>query len=407
MVMAHSRPAALDAAVVPLPPPAAERVRPDVSLIALLSLGHFVIDLMQGAMPAFLPFLKRAHDLSYATAGTIVLAGTLASSIIQPLFGYLADQTARRWMLPLSVLFAGTGLALLGIAPSYPVLLALVLGMGLGAAAFHPEAYRTATSVAGDRKATALSWFALGGNVGIAVGPPLITALVTTLGLGGSVLMLVPALVVAAFFVAVLPRFTVATRTASTVTATSGVNRPGAMALLVLVVMLRSWTSLGFTTFVPFYYLDVLRQDPSVVGMLLFVYLGAGALGTLATGPLADRWGARPFMVWIFVAVSPLAILFLNVTGPLAFVAIGLMGVTLVSTFTVSVVLGQQYLPRNPGMASGLIVGFATGTAGLGVTLLGRIADTHGLMTALWVSALMPIAGFVAAIFLPPPPPRS
>ncbi|MBI2207796.1 MAG: MFS transporter [Candidatus Rokubacteria bacterium] len=390
-------------AAVPVATPIAERVRPHVTLIALLSLGHFVIDLMQGALPALLPFVKREHDLSYAATGTIVLAATLSSSIIQPLFGYLADQTARRWMLPASVLLAGTGLALLGIAPSYPLLLACVIGMGLGAAAFHPEAYRTATGVAGSRKATALSWFALGGNVGIAVGPPAITLFVITLGLGGSLLMLIPALVVAAVFVAVLPRFTLAARGSTTAASAAGVNRPGAMALLVVVVMLRSWTSLGFTTFVPFYYLDVLKADPSVVGMLLFVFLGAGALGTIATGPLADRWGARPFMQWVFVAVTPLAVLFLHVTGPLAFVVLGLMGVTLVSTFTVSVVLGQQYLPRNPGMASGLIVGFATGTAGVGVTVLGSIADTHGLLAALWISALMPIAGFITAAFLPRP----
>jgi MFS transporter, FSR family, fosmidomycin resistance protein len=95
------------------------------------------------------------------------------------------------------------------------------------------------------------------------------------------------------------------------------------------------------------------------------------------------------------------------IRGPLAFVVLGLMGAVLVSTFTVSVVLGQQYLPRNAGMASGLIVGFAIGAGGLGVTLLGWIADHHGLMTALWISALMPLAGSLAASFLPPPPARA
>jgi FSR family fosmidomycin resistance protein-like MFS transporter len=87
----------------------------------------------------------------------------------------------------------------------------------------------------------------------------------------------------------------------------------------------------------------------------------------------------------------------------LAFVALGLMGAVMVSTFTASVVLAQQYLPKNAGMATGLIVGFASGTAGLGVTLLGWLADRHGLMLALWISALMPLAGFVAAWFLPTP----
>jgi FSR family fosmidomycin resistance protein-like MFS transporter len=136
-----------------------------------------------------------------------VLAGNLTSSIIQPLFGYLSDQMARRWILPLSVFVAGAGVALLGLAPGYWGLLALVVVMGLGVAAWHPEGYKTATVVGGDRKATALSWFSLGGNVGIAVGPPLMTALVIGLGARGTLGMLVPAALVGGLLLAALPLF--------------------------------------------------------------------------------------------------------------------------------------------------------------------------------------------------------
>ena len=403
--MADSSPAAYDeAAASPFAALPVERVKPDARLIALLSLGHLVVDLNQGSLPAVLPFLKAAHQLSYAAAATIILAANLASSLIQPLFGYLADQTARRWMLPVSVLLSGVGLALTGLAPGYGALLVLVVAMGLGVAAYHPEGYRTATGVAGDRKATALSWFSLGGNVGLALGPPVIAGLVTTLGVTGSLGMLVPAAVVSLLLLAVLPSFAPAppprvTRAA----AAHGVNMPGAMTLLVLVVTIRSWTSLGFTTFVPFYYIDVLHADPRLVGPLLFVFLGAGALGTVAAGPLADRWGPRPFMQWVFVAAIPFGLLFLQTGGLLAFVMLGLFGAVLTSSFTVSVVLAQAYLPRNPGMASGLIVGFAIGTGGLGVTALGWVADHHGLPMALWTSALLPIAGFAATRFLPAP----
>ena len=130
LVMADSRPAAYgDAAAPALVPSTFEQARPHVQLIGLLSLGHLVIDLMQGALPALLPFLKSAHGLSYAATGMIVLASTVTSSIIQPLFGYLADQTARRWMLPISVMLTGGGFALLGIAPGYPAILdSLVAG---------------------------------------------------------------------------------------------------------------------------------------------------------------------------------------------------------------------------------------------------------------------------------------
>ena len=381
-----------------------DRVKPNARLIALLALGHGVIDLNQGALPAVLPFLKASHNLSYAAAATIVLAANVTSSLIQPLFGYLADQTARRWMLPVAVLLTGAGFGLTGLAPGYGALLLLVIAMGLGVAAYHPEGYKTATGVAGDRKATALSWFSLGGNVGVALGPPAITALVTALGVGGTLGMLVPTLVVALLLLAVLPAFSEASAPRAARTAAArGVNMPGAMALLILVVMIRSWTSLGFTTFVPFYYIDHLKADPRLVGPLLFVFLGAGALATVAAGPLADRWGPRPFMKWVFLAAIPFGALFLQTRGALAFVMLGLFGAVLTSSFSVSVVLGQAYLPRNAGMASGLIVGLAIGTGGLGVTALGWIADRWGLPAALWISALMPLAGFVAARFLPAP----
>jgi len=108
-------------------------------------------------------------------------------------------------------------------------------------------------------------------------------------------------------------------------------------------------------------------------------------------------------MTWVFLAAAPFGVLFLTARGALAFVALGLFGAVLVSSFTVAVVLGQAYLPRNAGMASGLIVGFALGAGGLGVTVLGWIADHHGLPTALWISALLPLAGFLVARFLPSP----
>jgi FSR family fosmidomycin resistance protein-like MFS transporter len=177
----------------------------------------------------------------------------------------------------------------------------------------------------------------------------------------------------------------------------------GAMSLLILVVAIRSWTQLGFTTFMPFYWRDVLHGDPRLVGTLLAVFLGAGAIGTLAAGPVADRVGVRRYVVSVFLLATPLAVGFLFVSAALVFVLLALLGFVLVSTFTVSVVLGQAYLPRNPGMASGLIVGFAIGAGGVGASALGWVADHWGLMAALGISAVMPLAGFLVALFLPDP----
>jgi FSR family fosmidomycin resistance protein-like MFS transporter len=396
---------------VALPAPAGvitptARAKPDIRLLGFLALGHMVIDINQGSFPVILPFLKDALNLSYAATGLIVLAANITSSLIQPLFGYLADKTARRWLLPISVLLSAVGLGFLGLAPSYGAVLALVVITGFGVAAYHPEGYRTATAVAGDRKATGVSIFSTGGNVGIALGPPLLTVLLTTYGLPGSLGMLVPGLLVAALLTAVLPRLSAPAPTVARdrASAAGAQTMVGAMSLLILVVAIRSWTQLGFTTFMPFYWRDVLHGDPRLVGTLLAVFLGAGAIGTLAAGPVADRVGVRRYVVSVFLLATPLAVGFLFVrSGALVFVLLALLGFVLVSTFTVSVVLGQAYLPRNPGMASGLIVGFAIGAGGIGASALGWVADHWGLTAALGISAVMPLAGFLVALFLPDP----
>ena len=140
-------------------------------LLGLLALGHMVIDINQGSLAAILPFLKSSLALSFTATGAIVLVANTTSSLIQPLFGYFADKTSRRWLLPLSVALSAIGIGLIGLAPSYAAVLALVVITGFGVAAYHPEGYRTATAVAGDKKATGVSVFSTGGNIGIAVGP--------------------------------------------------------------------------------------------------------------------------------------------------------------------------------------------------------------------------------------------
>jgi len=381
----------------------AVRARPDMRLLGLLALGHMVIDINQGSLAALLPVLKASLGLSFVATGTVVLVANTTSSLIQPLFGYLADKTARRWLLPVSVALSSVGIGLTGLAPTYGVVLALVVVTGFGVAAYHPEGYRTATAVAGEKKATGVSIFSTGGNLGVAVGPALITYLVTTFGTPGSIGMLVPGLVVGGLLTLVLPMLSVPLPPRTLATAGDRPTMVGAMALLVLVIALRSWTQVGFTTYVPFYYIDVLHGDPRMVGTLLAVFLGAGVVGTLVAGPIADRVGLRRFMVSVLLLVPPIASSFLFAGRALAFAVLAVLGFVLVSTFTVSVVLGQAYLPRHPGMASGMIVGFAIGAGGIGATALGWVADRWGLSSALWISAAMPLAGFVAALFLPEP----
>lgn len=398
-----------DLAAVAAPGMAAAGVaRPNPRVLALLALGHLIVDTNQGALPALLPFLKSAFGLSYAAAGVVLLVANVTSSVIQPAFGYLSDRSARRWLLPWALVLASLGVALVGVSPTYGLLLVLVVVAGLGVAAYHPEGYKSANQAAGDRKATGLSFFSIGGNIGIALGPPVITFLVTSFGLPGTLGMAVPGLVVAALIASVLPTLVpaVAAGGAARATAVIGRDMRGAMALLIGVVTVRSWTQLGLVAYVPFFYVDVLKADPRVVGPLLFLFLGAGAVGTLVGGPIADRWGARRYITYSVLLVTPLLAGFLLWRGSwVATACFGAAGFILVSSFSVTVALAQAYLPRRLGMAAGLIVGLAIGTGGVGVALLGWIADHWGLLATLRLLAALPLVGFVVALFLPEPRP--
>jgi MFS transporter, FSR family, fosmidomycin resistance protein len=383
------------------------RVRPNAPVLALLALGHLVIDTNQGALPALLPFLKPKFGLSYAAAGAILLVANLTSSVIQPLFGYLSDRTSRRWLLPWSLVLACTGVGLAGWAPSYGVLLLLVVVSGLGIAAYHPEGYKTAHQVAGDRKATGLSFFSIGGNVGIALGPPVITALVSAFTLHGTLAMLGPGLLVAGLVAATLPgRVPSPAAGAARSSRAAAPDMIGAMTLLVAIIGVRAWAQLGLVAYVPFYYVDVLGADPRVVGTLLFAFLGAGAVGTLAGGPIADRWGPRRYVTVSLLAAVPLVAGFLlRPGGVFATLCLVATGFVLVSSFSVTVALAQAYLPRRLGLAAGLSVGLAIGLGGIGVAVLGWVADHWGLQATLAVVAVMPLAGFALALFLPEPRP--
>jgi FSR family fosmidomycin resistance protein-like MFS transporter len=160
--------------------------------LILLSMGHLVADLNVSAVPALLPFLKNALGLSYAIAGTIVLCSNATGSVIQPAFGYLADRKSMLWFLPLGCFCAGLGITLLGWASGYGQILALVILSGLGVAMYHPEGWRVANSFAGEKKGTGMSIFAVGGNLGFALGPLMAVYCMKNFGLNGSAYFFVP-----------------------------------------------------------------------------------------------------------------------------------------------------------------------------------------------------------------------
>src|SRR5438094_3022650 len=173
--------------------------------MALLSSGHLATDFANGALPALLPYLKDRFSLSYTAVGGVILASQASSSLIQPLFGLWSDRRGAMWLLPAGVALAGIGIALAADAPSYWLVVLLVLVSGVGVAAFHPEGSKFAAYASGRKRASGMAWFSIGGNLGFALGPVATTALVAALGLRGGLLLAVPCVLVAAGIVAATP----------------------------------------------------------------------------------------------------------------------------------------------------------------------------------------------------------
>src|ERR671932_1730264 len=178
----------------------------DRRAMAALSAGHLFTDVNQCAVAALLPFLVAEHNLSLAAAGALVLAATVSSSVVQPLFGIFSDNRPLPVLMPLGVMLAGIGMSLVGVAPSYPVILLCVVVSGVGVAAFHPEAARFANYVSGSRRARGMSFFSVGGNMGFALGPALTTPLVFFFGLPGALFLIIPAFVMGLVLLSELPR---------------------------------------------------------------------------------------------------------------------------------------------------------------------------------------------------------
>ncbi len=378
--------------------------------LILLSLGHMMTDLNTSALPALLPFLKEALGLSYAMAGTIMLFSNLTSSVIQPFFGYITDRKSFLWFLPLGIFCAALGIALLGWASSYEQIIVLVILSGLGVAIYHPEGWRISNFFAGEKKATGMSIFGVGGNLGFAFGPLMAVIFVKALGLKGSAFFLIPGAAMAGVFlfsrVWRVRRPSVRTAPPATATAVPGKSALYPMSLLLGMVMLRSWAHIGLMTFIPFYFINHLKGDPMHAANLLFAFLAAGTFGTLAGGPLADRFGHKKIVLFSLGGTSPFLVLFLLSSGVWSFIWFILAGFILIFSFTVSMVMGQFFMPKSLGMASGLIVGFAIGTGGIGAAVLGLFADRWGVPLTLWVIAFIPWAAFILGALIPYPSKR-
>jgi FSR family fosmidomycin resistance protein-like MFS transporter len=375
----------------------------DRRAMATLSGGHLFTDIAQGSIPALLPFLIVRDHLNYASVSALILAATISSSVIQPLFGHISDRRSLPWLMPLGPALGGLGVALAGVAPTYPLTFAAVVLSGVGVAAFHPEGSRFANYVSGARRASGMSLFSVGGNVGFALGPVVITPLVLAFGLHGTLLLIVPTWLMSAVLILELPRL----RTFRT-DIVAGRMKPsgqddawGPFAMLGTIIALRSFVYFGFVTFIPLYYVADLHASKATGNAALSAMLLGGAAGTLIGGRLADRFGRRTILIGSMLALPPLVIGFLLCGPVLGIVFAALAGAATIATFAVTIVMGQEYLPGRIGVASGVTIGLSIGLGGVGAPLLGILADADGLRAVFEAVAVFPVVALLLVLALP------
>ena len=359
--------------------------------IALLSLGHACVDVYQGSVAALVPFFVSQRAYSYAAASGIVLAASLLSSVVQPLFGALTDRWPLPWLLPLSALTGGAGVALCGVTGSYPLTLAAVAVSGIGVAAYHPEAARAARVAAGGSN-TAMGWFSLGGNLGFATAPLLVAAVVTTGGLRASPLLAVPAVIGAALCAAAVRSSGSGSTSAGTAPAVGTDDWPSFLRLSGAIVC-RSIVFVGLSAFVALYVRQRTGGGAAAGTAALFVLYGGGAVGTVVGGRLADRYGRvtvvrRSYAFTVF-AVAGVVL----VPGPAVHLFVALTSAGLYVPFSLHVTLGQDFLPRRMGTASGVTLGLTVSVGGLAAPVVGALADATSLRTALVPLIALPALG--------------
>lgn len=381
----------------------ATRAGVDRRAMAALSAGHLFTDLAQGAVPALLPFLLTRDHLSYAAASALVLAATISSSVIQPLFGHLSDRLSLPWLMPLGPALGGLGIALVGISSSYGLTFAAVLLSGVGVAAFHPEGSRFANYVSGARRASGMSLFSVGGNVGFALGPVLLTPALLVFGLHGTLLVLVPTWSMAAVLALELPRLRSfrSDVVAGRVTQSNEHEAWGPFTILALVIAVRSFIYFGLITFIPLYYVHVLHAGKTAGNAALSAMLIGGAVGTLVGGPLADRFGRRAVLLGSMLAIPGLVVGLLLSGQVLGVMFVTLAGAATIATFAVTIVMGQEFLPGRLGVSAGVTIGLSIGLGGVGAPLLGLLADAHGLRAVFEAVAALPLLGLVLTLLLP------
>lgn len=368
----------------------------------MLSVGHACVDIYQGAVASLVPFFVAERAYSYAAVSGIVLAASLLSSVAQPLFGVLTDRWAMPWLLPVSTILGGLGIVLSGLSGSYALTLVFVAVSGVGVAAYHPESARVARLVS-EGSHSAMGWFSLGGNLGFAAAPLMVTAVVASGGLRLSPLLVLPALAGSVLCLPVLRALEKTGHGGSGTAGATGSDDTASFVKLSLAVVCRSVVFVGLSTFIALYARQRLGGGTAVGTTALFVLYLGGAVGSVLGGSLAIHWDRVVVARWSYLVTVVAVAGIVFVPGPAIYVFVALTSAGLYVPFSLQVTLGQDYLPTRVGTASGITLGLTVSIGGLVSPLIGTVADATSLRTALTPLILMPALSWLLFRTLPEP----
>jgi len=376
------------------------------SILFAVSAIHMLNDSMQTVVTALFPVLRDSLALTLSQIGWLSFALNMTSSVMQPVVGLYSDRHPTPGMLPVGMGMSLLGIAGLAFAPNYWTLLLATVFIGIGSAVFHPEGSRVVYFAAGERRSFAQSIYQMGGNAGSMLAPLMTIAIFIPLGQRGAAwgMLLAAAAIAVALYVVPWYRTQLAAygvpvkrkgKAADGQTLHDGLSGRTvafALTLLVLIVFARSWYAAGINNFYPFYLEDKFGVSKQTAQLALFLYLGAGVAGTFFGGIWGDRFGRKNMIIFSIVGSAPFALALPYLPLEAIFPVVTVLGFIMMSGFSVSVVYAQELMPRNVGMASGLIVGLAFGMGALGAVVLGE-----------WMSAIgeNPIPVIDAVSYLP------
>ncbi len=369
----------------------------------LLCFGHFAIDFYASSVATLQPLLADKYSLSLTQVGTLSGVFMFGSAVLQLFFGLLSDRIHSRLFVVLGLATAGIFLSSLGVAPGYNSLLLIALLGGMGVASFHPQSTSQAATLARTRRGLGVAIFITAGMIGLSLGPTYFSTMVEQVGLEGLPLAALPALVIAAFLMWMLPAPGNGVEAGHTRFEWAPFHREWKPLLLqYLLVVLRSVVHLGIAQFLTVYLYQNRGFSLQETSIWLTVFFISSAIASLTGGSLADRIGGRRVVLISMVACCPFFALFLGTTGWLSLTGLFLGALILLLTNPVMIVMAQDLVPEQAGTASALVMGFGWGMAGITfIPLLGWIADRVGLETVFWGVITLPILGFLMALKLP------